>query len=64
MATTRPLSGQDPATKVKSSDRLFSHEVGAAEAQEGVQPYPTVYEWSNGRRHIERTPAHARPDDA
>lgn len=61
---TRPLSGQDPKTQVRSNDRLWSSEVGAAEAQAGVQPYPTAYEFSNGRKFIERIPAHARTDDA
>lgn len=63
MATTRPRSGEDPATRVRSTDRLWSSEVGAAQAQGGVQPYDPSYEFSNGRRFIERIPAHARQDD-
>ena len=60
---TRPRSGEDPAQRVRTTDRLWSAEVGAAEAQAGVQPYPTNYQWSNGREFIERTPAHSRDDD-
>lgn len=60
---TRPLSGQDPAQRVRTSDRLWSSEVGAAEAQAGIHPYPASYEFNNGRRFVERTPAHSRDDD-
>lgn len=61
---TRPPSDQDPRTRVRSRDTLWSAAVGSARASEpGIDPYPPSYEFSNGRRFVERIPAHARDDD-
>jgi hypothetical protein len=45
MATTK----QDPRTVVKTSERLWSDEVGMAEAAEGLPPRPVAYRFNNGR---------------
>lgn len=40
-----------PDQTVTTSERLWSEEVGLANASEGVpKPHP-VYEWSNGKTH-------------
>lgn len=48
-----PNAPQDPKTVVRSSTRLWSQEVGAAEAQAPLPPKDPGYEWSNGRKFSE-----------
>jgi hypothetical protein len=46
MATT-PTPGQDPRTVVRTSTRLWSDEVGRANADEVVPPYDPAYSFGN-----------------
>ncbi|MCK0507919.1 hypothetical protein [Aromatoleum anaerobium] len=45
-----PNAPQDPKTRVRTSERLWSQEVGAAEAQAPLPPKDPGYEFSNGRK--------------
>lgn len=45
-----PDAPQDPRTVVRSSTRLWSAEVGAAEAKSPLPVKDPGYEWSNGRK--------------
>lgn len=53
MATT-PTPGQDPRTVVRTSTRLWSDEVGRANADEVVPPYDVVYQFSDGTEKVEK----------
>lgn len=57
MATTPTPPKQDPRTVVKTSTRLWSDEVGAAEANEVVRPHPVAYRFSNGRQFVQKPPS-------
>ena len=56
------MATQDPRTVVRTTTRLWSDEVGRAQADENVKPYDPAYQFSNGREFVEKTPAYARPD--
>jgi hypothetical protein len=45
---------------VRTSERLWSEEVGIAEATDPKPPYEPAYEFSNGRRFIEKSPFYTR----
>lgn len=45
-----PNAPQHPSTVVKSSTRLWSHEVAMAEAQSPLPPKEPGYEFSNGAK--------------
>ena len=57
-----PTPALQPHEVVKTSERLWSVEVGIAEAETVVRQHPVAYEFSNGRKFIEKVPAHARPE--
>lgn len=59
MATAPPR--QDPRTVVKHSTRIWSDEVGLANAGEIVPPYDPGYQFSNGKRTVEKQ--HYQPAD-
>lgn len=44
---------QDPKTIVRITRRLWSEEVGRAEAETLLPPKEPVYQFSNGRRFVE-----------
>ena len=53
---------QDPKTVVRTTTRLFSEEVGLAEASDVPKPMrDTAYEFSNGRKFEEQVNPYA-PD--
>ena len=56
MATPNTAYKPDPRSVVKTSERLWSEEVGAAEANEVIPLYPVAYRMSNGRQFIEKKP--------
>jgi len=58
-----PTPALKPHEIVRTSERLWSAEVGIAEADSVVQPYPTAYRFSSGREYIEKVPAYARPPE-
>lgn len=43
---------QDPRTKVKTSTRLWSDEVGRAQADELIPPFDPAYKFSNGTEKV------------
>lgn len=47
---------QDPRTVVKISTRLWSEEVGLANANEPVPPHDPSYQFSNGKRFVDKDP--------
>lgn len=51
---------QDPRTKVKTSTRLWSDEVGRAQADELIPPYDQAYRFSNGTEKVVKE--HYEPD--
>lgn len=53
---------QDPKTRVRTSQRLFSEEVGIADAEDVARPKDTAYQFSNGRRFEELTNPYEAPD--
>lgn len=55
---------QDPRTIVRTSTRLWSDEVGRAQAEDPLPPLEPTYQFSNGRKFTEKTPFYARPDPA
>lgn len=55
-----PVPALKPYEVVKTSTRLWSTEVGIAEAESVVMPHPVAYEFSNGRQFIEKSPFYAR----
>lgn len=57
-----PEPALKPHEVVKTSERLWSVEVGIAEADSVVRQHPVAYEFSNGRQFVEKVPAYARPD--
>lgn len=54
------MATQDPRTVVRTSERLWSEEVGRAEADSPKPPYDTAYEFSNRRQFVERSPFYTR----
>lgn len=54
MATAAPA--QDPRTVVKIGTRLWSQEVATADAGEIPKPHDDAYEFSNGRKFVEKDP--------
>lgn len=52
MATTPPK--QDPRTVVRSSTTLWTDVVGRANAEEVIEPYDPAYNFSNGRKFVEK----------
>lgn len=58
-----PVPALKPHEVVKTSERLWSVEVGIAEADAVVPVYPTAYEFSNGRKFVEKVPFYARPEE-
>ena len=55
------MATQDPRTVVKTSERLWSEEVAIADAEAPKPAYDTVYEFSNRRKFIEKSPFYVRP---
>lgn len=54
MATAPPK--QDPRTVVRTTERLWSDEVGRAEAETVVRPKDPAYQFSSGRTFYEENP--------
>lgn len=59
MATIPPK--QEPRTVVQHSTRLWSDEVGRADAEDVVKPFDPAYRFGNGKefvikKHYEETP--------
>lgn len=54
------MATQDPRTIVRTSERLWSEEVGRANANDPKPPFEPTYEFSNGRRFVEKTPFYGR----
>lgn len=51
MATAPTAPKQDPRTIVRTSERLWSDVVGAADGTDVLRPREPAYAWSNGRVH-------------
>lgn len=60
------MTTQTPNPPVKMSTRLWSAEVAAVEASEGIDPLKRdiAYEFSNGRKFVAETDPYATPDPA
>lgn len=54
------MATQDPRTIVRTSERLWSEEVGRAEASDPKPPHDPAYEFSNRRQFVERSPFYTR----
>lgn len=59
MATAPPTP--DPRTRVRVTERLWSEEVELARAGEELKPGDTAYEFSHGRKFVERTDPYQEP---
>jgi hypothetical protein len=54
------MATQDPRTIVRTSTRLWSDEVGRAQAEEPLRPYDPAYDFTSGRQFVEKSPFYAR----
>lgn len=51
---TMPPPKVDPRTVVKISSRLWSEEVGLADANDVIKPFDPAYRFSNGKEFVEK----------
>lgn len=54
------MATQDPRTVVRTTERLWSEEVGRAQASDPKPPFEPTYEFSNSRKFVEKTPFYNR----
>lgn len=54
------MATQDLRTIVRTSQRLWSEEVARANAQAPLPPFDPSYEFTNGRKFIEKSPFYVR----